>query len=85
MTSPSRYTTQVDARGRLVLPAEVRRRLRVGPGDVLVLDLDEDAATLWMRTGREIARSARGVFRDRAADRDLTAELLADRRTKTER
>jgi AbrB family looped-hinge helix DNA binding protein len=34
-------TTRVDQNGRIVLPAEVRRRLGVGPGDQVVLDVGE--------------------------------------------
>jgi AbrB family looped-hinge helix DNA binding protein len=78
------YTAHVGDRGRLVLPAEVRRRLQVNPGDLLLLELDEDTATLRVRTAGEVARSGRGLLRHVAPGEDLTAELLSDRRAEAE-
>lgn len=80
-----RYTVHVGERGRLVLPAEVRRSLDVVQGDVLALDFDEAAQTLQLRTAGEVARSGRGLLRDLAPGVDLTAELLTDRREEAER
>jgi bifunctional DNA-binding transcriptional regulator/antitoxin component of YhaV-PrlF toxin-antitoxin module len=83
--SHKRYTVHVGERGRLVLPAEVRRCLDVVRGDVLALDFDEASQTLRLRTAGEVARSGRGLLRDLAPGVDLTAELLADRRQEAER
>jgi AbrB family looped-hinge helix DNA binding protein len=80
-----RYTIHVGERGRLVLPAEVRRALGVDRGDLLALDLDEDAATLQVRTAGNVARAARGLLRNLAPGVDLAAELIADRRNEAER
>lgn len=80
-----RYTIHVGERGRVVLPAEVRRSLGVDRGDLLALDLDEDGATLQVRTAGNVARAARGLLRDLAPGIDLAAELIADRRKEAER
>jgi AbrB family looped-hinge helix DNA binding protein len=79
------YKVRVGERGRVVLPARVRRSLGVEPGDVLALELDESDRTLRVRTAAEVARSARGLLRDVALAVDLAAELIADRREEARR
>lgn len=80
-----RFTVRLGERGRLVVPAEVRRSMGVKRGDLLALDLDENAELLEVRTAAEVARSARGVLRHLAPGADLTTELLEDRREEAER
>ena len=80
-----RFTVHLGERGRLVIPAEVRRRMRVKQGDLLALDLDEESETLEVRTAADVARSGRGLLRDLAPGADLTTELIQDRREETER
>jgi AbrB family looped-hinge helix DNA binding protein len=70
-------------RGRLVLPAEVRKRLELQARDLLVIDLDGD--TLVVRKATDVAHDLRGVLRRRAPDRDLASELIADRRAEAAR
>ncbi len=38
---------RLEANGRVLLPAEVRRRLGVSPGDTLLLDVDATGIHLW--------------------------------------
>lgn len=76
-------STRVGARGRLVLPAEIRRELGLEEGDRVVFTVEEPGI-LRMTTAREVVRRAFGAFRDVAADRDLVAELLAERRREAE-
>jgi AbrB family looped-hinge helix DNA binding protein len=80
-----RYTVHVGERGRIVLPADVRRRLGLDRGDVLALDLDESEGTVQVRTAGDVARSARGLLRDLAPGADLAAELIKDRGEEAER
>jgi AbrB family looped-hinge helix DNA binding protein len=80
-----RYTVHVGERGRVVLPAEVRRTLNVNPGDLLSLDLDESDQTLQVRTAVDVARSSRGLLRDLVPGVDLAAELIDDRREEAAR
>lgn len=71
-------------RGRLVLPAEVRRRLDLQAGELLVIDFaDEDS--LVVRKATDVAHSHRGFLRGSTPDRDLAAELIAERRLEDER
>jgi AbrB family looped-hinge helix DNA binding protein len=72
-------TAQVGARGRLVLPAAIRRRLDLHEGDRVLLTVEEPGV-LRLTTAREVARRVKGSLRDLGAGRDLVAELLAERR-----
>jgi AbrB family looped-hinge helix DNA binding protein len=74
------YTAHVGERGRVVIPAEVRRFLGVERGALLTFALDERGETVEIRAARDVARSARGLFRALAPGADLTAELIEDRR-----
>ena len=69
-------------RGRLVLPAEVRRTLELEAGDELVARLDDEGVRLVSR--RSLARQARGSLTKSAPGRDLVADLLAERRAEAE-
>lgn len=81
-SSHSDYAIRLGDRGRLVLPAEVRRALELEPGDELVARLDGDGVRLVSR--RSLARELRGTLRQIAPDRDLVAELLAERHAEAE-
>jgi AbrB family looped-hinge helix DNA binding protein len=80
ITSPSHeeYSVRLGERGRLVLPAELRRALGFSAGDELVVRLDGDGVRIVSR--RQLARQARGLLRATGKQRDLVAELLAERR-----
>jgi AbrB family looped-hinge helix DNA binding protein len=78
-----RFTAHVGDRGRFVLPADVRRRLHLEPGDLLVIDVDDD--TLVVRKATDVAHGFRGFLRDNAPGRDLAGELLDERRVEAER
>jgi AbrB family looped-hinge helix DNA binding protein len=72
------YAVRLGDRGRLVLPAELRHALGFSAGDELVARLDGDGVRIVSR--RQLARQARGLLRATAKQRDLVAELLAERR-----
>ena len=69
------YTLSVGDRGRLVLPAPVRRRLGVEAGDRLIAIIDRDGVRL-VSLREQVERMA-GMFRDAAPDRSLVDELIA--------
>lgn len=71
-------------RGRAVLPAALRERLHVGPGDKLILQLLEDG-TVRMASQRQLAHNLRGLFRDLAPGVSLADELIAERRVEARR
>ena len=81
-SSHSEYAIRLGDRGRLVLPAEVRRALELEPGDELVARLEGDGVRLVSR--RSLARELRGTLKQLAPKRDLVAELLDERHTEAE-
>ncbi len=84
MTDASTHAITLGDRGRLVLPASLRRQLRLQSGDRLLLAVEPDG-TLSLVSARERAHQLRGLFRDLAPNRSLVDELLAERRAEAER
>lgn len=78
------YTATLGDRGRLVLPSKLRQRLDLHPGDRLVMIVDEEGEFRVVSV-REVARRARGMFRDLAPGRSLVDELIAERREEARR
>lgn len=78
------YETSVDANGRIVLPAPVRRQLGVGPGDEVVLRLDADGVRVTSRAAA--IREAQALVRQHVKPGvSLVHELLAWRREEASR
>jgi AbrB family looped-hinge helix DNA binding protein len=73
------FTVSVGERGRLVLPAALRRQLALQPGDRLVLTIDPDGGFRAV-SARERATRLLGLYRDVASGRSLTDDLIAERR-----
>ena len=84
MDQQERFTLALGERGRLVLPARVRRRLALRPGDRLMLTLDAEGG-LHVVSAREQARRLYGLYRDIAPMRSLADELIAERREEARR
>lgn len=80
----SKYTVQVGARGRLVLPAEVRKQLTLEEGDSVVLSLEADGS-LRLQSLREQVRRGMGLFQDVAPGVSLADELIEERREEARR
>jgi len=87
-SSRERHVVRLGDRGRIVLPAWVRKRLGVKEGDRFVLRLEEDGA-LRLLSGRKAAAEARGILKELLPglppQRSLPDELIADRRAEAER
>lgn len=79
MNHPRHYTIPIGDRGRLVLPARLRQRLGLQPGERLIVTVDADGGFRGVST-REQARRLRGLYRDLAPGRSLADELMAERR-----
>jgi AbrB family looped-hinge helix DNA binding protein len=73
----------VGPQGRVVVPAALRRRLGLRPGDVLVARAEEDRLVLERREAI-LARLQR-AFAHIPADVSLADELIAQRRREAER
>jgi AbrB family looped-hinge helix DNA binding protein len=65
--------------GRLVVPAKVRRRLGIEDGDEVILRLDEEGLHI-STPAQALARAQAYVKSLGVEGRDLTGELLAERR-----
>ena len=78
MAHTNTYTVRLGERGRLVLPAELRRRAGLREGQELVLIYADGVVRL--ATRRDLARAGRGMFSQAGRGRDLVAELIRERR-----
>ena len=77
---PGIYHVTVTDRGRLVLPAEVRKRLKIRNGDRVAMSVEEDG-TIEIETLDVAIRKMRGMFRHLAKPgRRASDELIAERR-----
>jgi AbrB family looped-hinge helix DNA binding protein len=83
-SSGKRYLVHVGERGRMVLPADLRRDLNVRRGDVVILE-ELRGGTVSLRSARDVAASARGLFASAGDDRSLVDELLEERRAEARR
>lgn len=84
MSHPASYRVQIGDRGRMVLPAEVRKRLKLGPGDE-VLVTEQSDGSLRLLSAQQVVRETRGLYRVRSGKRSLVDELIADRRAEARR
>jgi AbrB family looped-hinge helix DNA binding protein len=74
-------TTTIDKHGRIVIPAAVRRKLGVKPGDHVVLITGEDQVRIVSQKARREAALARlrQLLAEPAEGRDLAQELIEER------
>lgn len=83
-TSPTsqHYTVHLGARGRLVLPAPVRKRLGLREGDRLIVTIDDTRAgrVVHLVSAAQAAHQGRGLLREHSGGRRLVDELLQERR-----
>ncbi|HEY3108509.1 MAG TPA: AbrB/MazE/SpoVT family DNA-binding domain-containing protein [Chloroflexota bacterium] len=83
-SAASAFRVPVGAKGRIVLPLEVRERLGVREGDHVLVELTEDgSARLTSLEAR--ARDAIGMYAHLAPGVSLADELSAERRRDAER
>ncbi len=84
MKRTDRYSIALGERGRLVLPARLRQRLDLHPGDRLILTVDTEDG-FRVVSAREQARRLCGLYRDLAPGRSLAEELIAERKEEARR
>ena len=78
------YETKVDPNGRIVLPAPMRRQLGVGPGDDVVLRLENGGVRVTSRSAA--IREAQALVRRHVKPGvSLVRDLLALRREESAR
>jgi AbrB family looped-hinge helix DNA binding protein len=84
MSHTEHFSISLGERGRLVLPAHIRRRLNLQPGDRLIATVDEEGG-IRMVSARDLARQLRGLYADLSPERSLADELIAERREEAKR
>ncbi|HVA15919.1 MAG TPA: AbrB/MazE/SpoVT family DNA-binding domain-containing protein [Stellaceae bacterium] len=76
---------KMNQQGRLVIPAACRQQAGIAPGDELMIEVVGDGE-LRLRTKRQALRRAQEIAaRHGSKDRDLVAELIAERRKEARR
>ncbi len=73
----------VGPQGRLVIPSELRRRLGIAPGDVLIAMVEDGRLVLEKREA--VLQRLRRRFAHVPAGVSLADELIAERRTESRR
>lgn len=78
------FKTKLGKGGRIVIPTEYRRELGVEPGDAIILHLDEEGLRLYT-PAQAVARAQSLVRRYVPEERNLSEELISERREEAER
>jgi AbrB family looped-hinge helix DNA binding protein len=77
---PGIYHVTVTDRGRLVLPVEIRKRLKIRAGDRVAVAIEEDG-TIEIETLDVAIRKMRGMFKHLAPkDHFASDDIIAERR-----
>ncbi len=71
-------TTRIVDGGRLILPVEIRRAMKLEKGDSVVLDLVGDE--LRIRSTRTVVREIQEMLRPYKTDKSIVDELIEERR-----
>jgi AbrB family looped-hinge helix DNA binding protein len=76
---------RINQQGRIVIPAECRAAAGLKPGDELLIEATGEGE-LRLRTPEQAIKAAQAIVaRGIPKDRDLVAELIAERRSEAER
>jgi AbrB family looped-hinge helix DNA binding protein len=78
------FKTKMGQSGRVVIPAEYRRKLGLQAGDEIIMHLDEEGLRLYT-PAQAVARAQALVRRYVPEGRDLAEELISERRAEAER
>jgi AbrB family looped-hinge helix DNA binding protein len=73
------FTVEIGERGRIVLPAAIRRQLGLAEGDELIVSVLPDK-TIRLTSRKTVAANFRGAYKRLSATKSLVDELIADRR-----
>ena len=79
VTSSKNVTSRLNDNGRIVIPAEIRQKMGLRPGDILMLHVEDNVLIVESQQSR-IRRVQESLRRLIPSDRVLSDELVADRR-----
>jgi len=74
----SSITAQVTARGRIVIPAEIRRKMDIHCGDQVILSYHD--GELHIATRKQRLQQAKAIVKAYAGEISLAEQLAAERR-----
>ena len=75
---------RINENGRIVIPAEIRQKMGLQPGDTLFLSIEGQTLRIESQQSR-IRRIQESLSRLIPADRVLSEELIAERREEAQR
>ena len=79
------YTTRLEKSGRILIPASVRRQLRLSPGSQVLVKVEESGTLQVTSRAQALARVREEIRKYIPAGQDLAGELIRDRRAEAER
>jgi len=83
--SAMRYTSKVDSAGRVVIPAAIRDKFGVKPGDTVTITA-APSGRITVEPRLAVLKEAQDYFRGLAPERELwSEELIAERRREADR
>lgn len=84
MADMKRYALKVEQSGRILLPAELRRKLGVSPGEQVIVSVVNDTVAL-VGSRAAAVRKIQEELRPYRTRRGVVDELLAERRAEAEK
>ena len=72
------FPVRLGGRGRLVLPAAIRKQLNLRDGDELRITM-QPGGSLILTSVRQLLGGTRGLYREKSGHRSLADELIAER------
>lgn len=81
---PEIYTLQLGAKGRVVIPATLRKQLDLREGDNLVMKLEPDGSLRLVSLRTQI-KKMRGMLKSTSSACSLTTELMQERQEESQR
>jgi AbrB family looped-hinge helix DNA binding protein len=74
------YRSKIQDGGRVVIPVELRRALKLGSGDVVTMSATKDGEVRMITTRQAIKRAQEFIKKRISRKRSLVDELIAERR-----
>lgn len=73
------FYSNLDSKGRLVLPFELRKKAGFKTGDIFAISLDSDSVVQACNIRKKI-RGLRGILKSTKKGKSIVNELIAERR-----